>query len=50
MDAVLFVRTKSVNLGGSLREARLSVVVELRGIDTETVSIVSAAYFDKIRT
>ena len=50
MDAVLFVRTKSVNLGGSLREARLSVVAELRGIDIEEVSIVSAAYFDKIRT
>jgi len=48
MDAVLFVRTKSVNLGGSLREARLSVVADLRGIDTETVSIVSAEHCNKI--
>ena len=42
MDAVLFVRTKSVNLESSLREAKQLVVAELRDIDTETVGVVSA--------
>lgn len=50
MDAVLFVRTKSVNLETTLREARQLVTAELRDIDIEEVSIVRAAYFDKIRT
>ena len=49
MDAVLFVRTKSVNLETSLREARLLVASEFRDIDAETVSVVGATYFDKIR-
>ena len=47
MDAVLFVRTKSVNLENSLREARWFVSAELRGIDTETVVIVSAITLDE---
>ena len=42
MDAVLFVRTKSVNLETSLRLARPLVEADLRDIDTETVSVVSA--------
>jgi len=50
VDAVLFVRTKSVNLETSLREARPLVEAELRAIDIEEVSIVRAAYFNKIRT
>ena len=50
MDAVLFVRTNFVNHETSLREARLLVAAEFRDIDTEEVSIVRAAYFDKIRT
>ena len=50
VDAVLFVRTKSVNLETSLREARPLVEAELRAIDIEEVSIVRSAYFDKIRT
>ena len=49
MAAVLFVRTKSVNLGSSHREARLLVEADLRDIDIEEVSIVRAAYSDKIR-
>ena len=49
MDAVLFVRTKSVNLGSSHREARSLVEADLRDIDIEEVSIVRAAYSDKIR-
>ena len=50
MDAVLFVRTKSVNPETSLRNARQLSAAELRDIDIEEVSIVRAAYFDKIRT
>ena len=46
MDVALSVRTKAVNLESSLREARLSVVAELRGIDTETV-VVYATPFDE---
>ncbi len=42
MDAVLFVRTKAVNLKSSLIEARRLVAAELRDIDTETVDVVSA--------
>ena len=49
VDAVLFVRTKSVNLETSLREARRFFSAELRDIDAETVSVVGATYFDKIR-
>jgi len=41
MDAVLFVRTKSVNLETSLREARTLVEAELREIDIKRISIVS---------
>ena len=47
MDAALSVRTKAVNFESSLREARLSVIAELRGIDTETVVIVSAIALDE---
>ena len=47
MDAVLFVRTKSVNLETSLSEARLFVSAELRDIDTETVEVVSAIALDE---
>ena len=42
MDAVLFVRTKSVNLETSLREARRFFSAELRDIDAETIGVVSA--------
>ena len=47
MDAVLFVRTKSVNLETSLRVARPLVAAELRDIDTETVDVVSAIALDE---
>ena len=47
MDAVLFVRTKAVNLESSLRVARPLVVAELRDIDTETVEVVSAIALDE---
>ena len=50
VDTVLSVWTKSVNLETSLREARPLVEADLRDIDIEAVSIVRAAYFDKIRT
>ena len=49
MDAVLFVRTKSVNLESSLREAKQLVAAELRDIDTETVDVVSAIALDETR-
>lgn len=42
VDAVLFARTKSVNLESFLRQARRLVSAELRDIDTETVDVVSA--------
>ena len=47
MDAVLFVRTKSVNLETSLREARRFFSAELRDIDAETVGVVSATALDE---
>ena len=47
MDAVLFVRTKSVNLESSLKEARQLVAAELRDIDTETIYVVSAIALDE---
>lgn len=47
VDAVLFVRTKSVNLETSLREARLFVSADLRVIDTETIYVVSAITLDE---
>ena len=47
VDAVLFVRTKAVNLEGSLREARRIVSAELRDIDAETRSVVSAIALDE---
>ena len=47
MDAVLFVRTKAVNLESSLREARQLVIDELRDIDTETIYVVSAIALDE---
>ena len=47
MDAVLFVRTKSVNLELSLKEARQLVAAELRDIDAETVGVVSAIALDE---
>ena len=47
MDAVLFARTKSVNLESFLRQARRLVAAELRDIDTETVDVVSAIALDE---
>ena len=47
MDAVLFVRTKSVNLELSLKEARQLVAAELRDIDAETVGVLSAIALDE---
>ena len=47
VDAVLFARTKTVNLESFLREARLSVEAEYRDIDTETVDVVSAIALDE---
>ena len=47
MDAVLSVRTKTVNLESLHREARRLVAAELRGIDTETVVVVSAIGLDE---
>ena len=47
MDAVLFVRTKSVNLESFLREARLLVAAELRDIDAEAVGVVSVIALDE---
>jgi len=41
------MRTKTVNFATTLREARLSVAVELRDIDTETVGVVSAIALDE---
>ena len=48
MDAVLFVRTKAVNLVSSLREARWLVVAELREIDADTVGVESAIALDEM--
>ena len=47
VDTVLSMRTKTVNFATTLREARLSVAVELRDIDTETVDVVSAIALDE---
>ena len=47
MDAVLFVRTKSVNLKTSLRKAQTLVEAELREIDTDTVGVESAIALDE---
>ena len=47
MDAVLFVRTTSVNLETSLREARRFVSAEPRDIDTETVGFMSTIALDE---
>ena len=47
MDAVLSMRTKTVNFATTLREARRFASAELRGIDTETVSVVSAIALDE---
>jgi len=47
MDAVLFARTKTVNLESSLREVRSLVAAELRDIDTETIYVVSAIALDE---
>ncbi|MBZ2072615.1 hypothetical protein K1I80_03130 [Streptococcus sanguinis] len=47
MDAVLFVRTKSVNLETSLRVARPLVAARHRDIDTETIGVVSAIALDE---
>ncbi len=48
MDAVLFVRTKSVNLESFLREARRLVAADLRDIDAETDCVVSAIALDEM--
>ena len=47
MDAVLFVRTKAVNLETFLREARRIVSAEPRDIDAETVGVVSDIALDE---
>ena len=47
VDAVLFARTKTVNLESSLREVRSLVAAELRDIDTETIYVVSAIALDE---
>ncbi len=47
VDAVLFVRTKAVNVDTSLREAILLVVANHRDIDTETARVVSAIALDE---
>ena len=47
MAAVLFVRTKSVNLETSLRVAITLIVADLRDIDTETAYVVSAIALDE---
>ena len=47
MDAVLFVRTKAVNLESFLRVAITLIVAELRDIDTETIYVVSAIALDE---
>ena len=47
VDAVLFARTKTVNLESFLRQARSLVVAELRDIDIETVNVVSAIALDE---
>ncbi|MBP2621041.1 hypothetical protein DHL47_06845 [Streptococcus panodentis] len=47
MDAVLSVRTKAVNQTSSLSEARPMVEGELRDMDTETSSVVSAIALDE---
>ena len=46
VDAVLFARTKSVNLESFLRQARSLVAAELRDIDAETDCVVSAIALD----
>ncbi|MBZ2067881.1 hypothetical protein K1I81_02285 [Streptococcus sanguinis] len=43
----MFVRTKSVSLESSLREARPLVAAELRDIDAETAYVVSAIALDE---
>ena len=47
MDTVLSMRTKTVNFATTLREAKQLVVAELRGIDAETVGVVSAIALDE---
>lgn len=47
MDAVLFVRTKTVNFATTLRNARQLSAAELRDIDIETVGVVSAIALDE---
>ena len=47
VDAVLFARTKTVNLESSLREVRSLVAAEFRVIDTETIGVVSAIALDE---
>ena len=47
VDTVLSVRAKSVNPETSLRNARQLYAPELRDIDIEEISIVSAKYVTK---
>lgn len=47
VDTVLSMRTKTVNFATTLREAKQLVVAELRGIDAETVGVVSAIALDE---
>ena len=48
VDTVLSMRTKTVNFATTLRNARQLSAVELRDIDIEEVSIVSAEHCNKI--
>ena len=51
MDAVLFVRTKTVNHERFLREARPLVEANLRDIDTETAyHVVSSIDLDEMNS
>ena len=47
VDAVLFMRTKTVNFQSALREARPLVEAEYRDIDAETIYVVSAIALDE---
>ena len=47
VDAVLFVKTKAVNLESSLREVRRFFSAELRDIDAESVGVVSDIALDE---
>ena len=50
VDAVLSARTKTVNFESSPRETNPLVAAELRGIDTDRRSVVSAIVKVELRT